>query len=258
MVAARRQVIRTADASAGTPTPSDWTRFDVTTSLRALRSDNHQTRMRELRKLHLRWWHATKEEMARALRAANIPQDILDLIPNVVNNCLECRKWALPEHQTVPTLRLSLRFNQHVECDILFYKDFSVLHLVCCASRWHNGQVIDNHYDSTMLAAIDRSWIQLFGAMEVLIVDGEGGLTSAYFQEEMKRRGVKVDIRAPRQHARFIERRGAILRHALHTAEEQMRREGIVAHFDSLLANAIFAGNSLIHVGGVTPYNVEI
>ena len=61
--------------------------------------------MTELRKLHLRWWHATKEEMARAPRAANIPRDILDLIPNVVNNCLECRKWALPEHQTVPTLR---------------------------------------------------------------------------------------------------------------------------------------------------------
>ena len=67
-----------------------------------------------------------------------------------------------------------------------------------------------------------------------------------------------MDIRAPRQHARFIERRGAILRHALHTAEEQMRREGIVAHFDSLLANAIFAGNSLTHVGGVTPYNVVL
>ena len=32
-------------------------------------------------------------------------------------------------------LRISTRFNQHVECDILFYKDQMILHLVCCASR---------------------------------------------------------------------------------------------------------------------------
>ena len=71
----QRQVApRTVDASAGTPTPADWTRFDVTTSLRALRSGRHDVRMTELRKLHLRWWRATKEEMLRVLRAANIEQ----------------------------------------------------------------------------------------------------------------------------------------------------------------------------------------
>ena len=47
--------------------------------------------MTELRKLHLRWWHATKEEMLRVLRAANIEQSTLDLIPTIVNNCRECR-----------------------------------------------------------------------------------------------------------------------------------------------------------------------
>ena len=89
---APRQIApRTVDASAGTPTPSDWTRFDVTTSLRTLRAGQHDTRMRELRKLHLRWWHATKEEMTRVLRAANIDQETLDLIPTIVNNCRECR-----------------------------------------------------------------------------------------------------------------------------------------------------------------------
>ena len=79
---------------------------------------------------------------------------------------------------------------------------------------------------------------------------------SKYFTEELKRRGVTIDVRAPQQHARFIERRGAILRHAMHTTEEQMQREGLPCTFDSLLAHSIFAGNSLTHVGGVTPYNV--
>ena len=171
----------------------------------------------------------------------------------MVNNCRERRKWQPPAHQTIPTLRLSTRSNQHVECDILFYKDQMILHLVCCASRWHNGQSISDKHDSTLLAAVDRSWIQLFGSMEQFIVDGEGGMTSTHFVEEMRRRGVTVDIRAPRQHARFAERRGAILRHALRSAEEQLEREGITANFDSMLARAIFASNSLTRVGGVTP-----
>ena len=205
--------------------------------------------MTELRKLHLRWWHATKEEMLRVLRTANVSQDTLDLIPTIVNNCRECRKWMLPAPQTVPTLRLSTKFNQHVECDILFYKDRMVLHLICCASRWHNGTEIKDRFDSTLLSAVDRCWIQLFGAMETFIVDGEGGMGhSKYFEEELKRRGVTLDIRAPRQHARFIERRGAILRHSMHTTEEQMQREGLTVVFDTLLANAIFAGNALTHV----------
>eukprot|EP00959_Pyramimonas_sp_CCMP1952_P017128 363759-Pyramimonas_sp.AAC.1 len=31
--------------------------------------------------------------------------------------------------------------------------------------------------------------------METFVVDGEGGMASAYFVEEMKRRGVQVDMR---------------------------------------------------------------
>ena len=92
--------------------------------------------------------------------------------------------------------------------------------------------------------------------MEKLIVDGEGGMASEYFTAEMKRRGVEVDARAPRQRARLIGRRGAIWRRALPATEEQLEGEGIFAQFDSMLANAIFAGNSLVRVGGVTPYNV--
>ena len=52
---------------------------------------------------------------------------------------------------------------------------------------------------------------------------------------------------------RFIECRRVIFRHAMHTTEEQMQRDGLPGNFDSLLAHSIFAGNSLTHVGGVTP-----
>ena len=72
-----------------------------------------------------------------------------------------------------------------------------ILHLICSASRRHNGQEVTSKHDLTLLAAIDRSWFQPFDAMETLIVDGEGGATSPCFVEEMTRRGVQLDIRDP-------------------------------------------------------------
>lgn len=97
-----------------------------------------------------------------------------------------------PAHLAILTPGLSsIRSNQHVECHIVMYKDMLVLHLICCAS--------DNMYYLTMLTAIARSWIQMCGAMELLIVDGEGGMILR------KRRCVTVDIRASGQHARSIE-----------------------------------------------------
>ena len=89
-------------------------------------------------------------------------------------------------------------------------------------------------------------------------MDGERGLTiAAEAQDFFRTQGIQVRPRAPGQHARYIERRGAILRHAMHCIEEQLEREGIVATFPELLAQAVFAGNALISYNGATPYNAR-
>eukprot|EP00959_Pyramimonas_sp_CCMP1952_P424081 8882963-Pyramimonas_sp.AAC.1 len=71
---------------------------------------------------------------------------------------------------------------------------------MCLAVAKRSGGHVQARFDA---ACRRRPCIQLFGSMETLVVDGEGGATSAYFVEEMERRGVQVDTRAPRQHARF-------------------------------------------------------
>ena len=56
----------------------------------------------------------------------------------------------------------------------------------------------------------------------------------------------------------MIERRGAVLRHCMHTTEEQLKKEGIVVTFDQLLATAVLSGNALTNVGGATPYQARL
>ena len=80
--------------------------------------------------------------------------------------------------------------------------------------------------------------------METLYVDGESGLNANASQIYMKREGIDLTIRAPNQHAQYIERRGAVLRHTMHTTEEQLKREGIAVTAPVLLGISLFSWNA--------------
>ena len=83
---------------------------------------------RELRKLHLRWWHATRSDLANILQAAGVPQSALDLIPDMIGTCLECRAWQKTALDITPTLELATRRNHKVEADILYYREYLIWH----------------------------------------------------------------------------------------------------------------------------------
>ena len=56
----RRAPVRYADAGVGTEITQDWTMFDIGKVVRALITTNQATLQRVLRKLHVRWWHASE------------------------------------------------------------------------------------------------------------------------------------------------------------------------------------------------------
>ena len=64
-----------------------------------------------------------------------------------------------------------------------------------------------------------------------------------------------MTVRAPGQHARFIERRGALLRDSLHKIDTQLEHEQIHdIPFPQRLSESVFAGNALISINHATPY----
>ena len=107
------------------------------------------------------------------------------------------------------------------------------------------------------MEAIDVIWFAIHGEFKNLVIDGESSLNCAEAQTRLKDKGILVKAKAPGQHARMVERRHAILRHAMHVAEEQLIDEGIRVTFKQLLAHCTFAGNELISYGGATPYNAR-
>ena len=110
----RQHQPRVMDSAVG-ESPRDWTKLDISRSLRVLRVGTVEQIDRELRKLHLRWWHATRKQMEATLKAGGIPRKTLDRIPGVIDTCRECRAWTLSKPDVIPTVELTTKQNETVE-----------------------------------------------------------------------------------------------------------------------------------------------
>ena len=92
------------------------------------------------------------------------------------------------------------------------------------------------------MKAIDTAWVTIHGPPRELITDGESGIVvSQRTHEFLARKGIKLHPRGKDQHARYIERRGALLRDTIHRVEGQMKEEGLAGvPFESILAECVF------------------
>ena len=250
------------DTEAQTEAPSDWTSFDVQASLRGLRHADEAGRRRILRKLHLRWYHCGTEKLTSLLRAAGLGKDILDLIPEIVDTCRVCRRWARPSADAKASCRMIVGFNIEVEGDLMFYrhhgKQHIVLVLVDRGVRWCATAPVSDRSTSTLLTNLDRAWISIFGPMQVLIFDGEGGLDDEESTTYFQLRGITKRTSAPNQHTRIADRRIAIMRDSLHKLSSQLQEEGLSIPFERMLCEMTFALNALTTVNGQSPYTAVL
>ena len=49
--------------------------------------------------------------MQETLRMAGVEDRVLQMVPDVVNTCRECRAWARPAEDTQSTYKVATRFN---------------------------------------------------------------------------------------------------------------------------------------------------
>ena len=111
----------------------------------------------------------------------------MQLIPSIVDTCRICRTWARNAPATRTTTRLSTRFNQCVQCDLLFYSDeleqrlqsFVILHMVDECIRWDEALIVNSKDTPDLITGMTSLWIGRFGAPAMMIWDGESALFSA-------------------------------------------------------------------------------
>ena len=135
-----------------------------------------------------------------------------------------------------------MNFNEVVETDLMYYKEFVIHHFVCRASRWHTAMQTPSRTEEQLLEHIFTCWVNTFGPMTTLVSDMESGLSTEAVKARLARAGITIKLRGKDQRARYIERRGAILRHSMHVMDAQAVREGIDLSFGTLLASCVLQG----------------
>ena len=96
--------------------------------------------------------------MQRFLERVGVTQQVLDLIPEIVETCRVCRMWSKPGPRNVCSIDIPDRFNEQVKCDLLFVYEHSILHLLCRCTRWHAAVEVQDKRDETLIDALDVIW----------------------------------------------------------------------------------------------------
>ena len=68
-----------------------WSASDFRQLVRMCSDPDKSVIVKGLRRLHLRWFHATIAQMHRLLSLVGIPHEAMKLIPEVVDTCRICR-----------------------------------------------------------------------------------------------------------------------------------------------------------------------
>ena len=167
----------------------EWSSFDLGNSLRALRSDNIGHQNKALRRLHLRWFHASTARMTGLLQAAGVSAAVIQRISATVDSCKICRMWKAPGRKAKTTSSLAEKFNEVVQVDLLFVEEHVVLHLIDESIRWTTTALLADRQAATLIETITNVWLRIFGPMQCLVSDQEGGLAgeeSATWAERWK------------------------------------------------------------------------
>ena len=113
-----------------------------------------------------------------------------------------------------------------IDCakSILFIHKCIVFHLIDRCTRWHAAKTIDGKTKEHCVPANDELWISTHGAPKELVDDGESGMArSDTFNRYLARKGIRPHARGKDQHARFVERRGALLRDSVQPLQRGLR-----------------------------------
>ena len=222
--------------------------------MRLLHSGDDLVIRRTLRRLHVRFWHAAAKRMVELLKRAGAPDSAIKLVAEIVETCRICRMWTRPTARSMTRTSLAQDFNQIVQWDILFYKDVMLSHLMCEATRFCSFVILASKEAADILDCILMQWITLFGPMKLLITDSESALKSDEAAQFASRHGFQIKPVAKYAHADMVERHHEIARQLCHRVENECERQGLGISRKHLLAECVFAKNSMLSVGGQAPY----
>ena len=114
--------------------------------------------------MHRQFGHPTSFRLITLIRKAGIEDRELEKeINSVSESCDVCCRFKKPVHRPVVCMPMAQKFNEVVSMDLKVRKKCYFLVMVDMATRFCAATVIHNKLSSTVINALFKSWITIFG-----------------------------------------------------------------------------------------------
>lgn len=130
-----------------------------------------------------------------------------------------------------------------------------VIHLIDNCTRSSAIAALNNKDNNSSLEIISKHWINIFGAMEALILDVEAGVKKGWDVDDWAMQSqARTNYKPPRRQDWPIERHIDTTQTGPMRIDTQMRTDNLVAACNSALALVTFMHHALTCINGRTPY----
>ncbi|CAK0795790.1 unnamed protein product, partial [Prorocentrum cordatum] len=216
---------------------------------------NEKDRAGLLRLLHERFWHYSPLDMMKLLQAMLLPQAIVLQGMEICKACEVCQQWAKRHIRPQIKSFLATVFNEMVQHDLFFLWDETFMILIDEATKWKTGDHLINKTGPVLVKALNYLWIRIWGAMQNLLTDQEGGLmgheaTKLCDRLEINRLAIGKGGATTKG---LVERHLALLKLSMLKLKQSSQAEGLDLSYSDICYECCAGHNCTLNYGGSTP-----
>ena len=151
-------------------------------------------------KLHRSFAHPSAEKLLKLINNSGQEwsenADLKKEIKEVTINCEICKRYKKAPPRPVVSLPIACQFQETVAMDLKYYQSHIFLHLIDMCKRLSAATFVPNKNKDTILKAIFRIWIAVYGSPDKILVDNGGEFANSEFIETGDYFGINIQTTA--------------------------------------------------------------
>ena len=203
-------------------------------------------------KLHAQFGHPAKKKLKKLLERAGKGEDadLMSEVDRVYSECKICKQHTKPSPKPIVSLPHAEKFNDMVAMDLKFHGEKIILHLIDHLTRYSAAITCKSKEPREIINGIMKCWIAIFGPPTKFLTDNGGEFSNASFLEMAEALNIRVLTTAAESpwSNGLVERHNGTLCEILHKVLAENKTS-----FETALAWAVHAKNSLMNVNGFSP-----
>jgi len=219
------------------------------------------TREEKIRKLHKYFGHASGDSLWRVVKHSSNPEQYTKVeVQRLCDECQVCQLSRRKQPRKKTSLPRSTAFNQVVTMDLKVHGDGNYILWMCDdATRLIRGEVIKNKEPETILAAMEKIWINGYGMgpgmpEKYFMSDNGGEFINSKLLNLCQEAGIKLiktGSYSPQQNG-LNERNHGVADVVI----EKILREDPTLTMQEAVNKSAWARNSLINKTGFSPFQL--